>query len=57
MFYVGTWQHEHYLTLGMEILKMLPTLCQPSQKLTGGWSGKIHSRLVSNWFHFEGCGE
>lgn len=28
---------------------MLPTLCQPSQKLTSGWSGKIHSRFVSSW--------
>lgn len=30
-------------------LEMLPTLCQPSQKLTSGWSGQIHSILVSNW--------
>lgn len=35
----------------MEVLcfmKMLPTPCQPSQKLTSGWSGRIYSRL-------EGC--
>lgn len=49
--FVGSWQHEHYLThCGWRFLKMLPTLCQPSQKLTGGWSGKTHSRWVSNWF-------
>lgn len=48
---------------GWRALKTLPTLCQPSQKLTGGWSGKTHSRLVSNWFlgcaqfHLEGRGE
>lgn len=25
---------------------MLPTLCQPSQKLTSGWSGKI---FIVDW--------
>lgn len=53
--HVGSW---HCLTLcGWRFfffffsffLKSLPTLCQPSQKLTSGWSGQIHSRLVSNW--------
>lgn len=49
---------------------MLPTLCQPSQQLTGGWSGKSHSRLLLKlvsfedepsfvffFFFFEGCSE
>lgn len=40
-------------------LTLLPTLCQPSQKLTGGWSGRDRSRLRLEpgliQFHFEGC--
>lgn len=27
---------------------MLPTVCQPSEQLTGRWSGKIQCRWVSN---------
>lgn len=59
--HLATWTQSDTMLgfLFLSFLKLLPTLCQPSQKLTGGWSGRNRSRLRLEpgliQFHFEGC--
>lgn len=56
--YVNPWQQHLFIISHLcefvifFFFFMLPTLCPPSEELTSGWRGNVHSRLVSNWFQY-----